>query len=240
MYLNTGTLTYTVKPGDTLYSVARRLNTTPAQLAQANPHANPYRIAAGLVLKLPPTSPAAVPAAAPATTYQPATSALRDEMRTLWEQHVWWTRELIISITAALPDESDVTWRLLMNPGQIAALFAPKFGADAAAEISRLLTEHLAIGAELIHAAQNGDAAAFEDANTRWYQNADQIAAALGGLGYGESEMRAMLYRHLDLTKEEVSRRIAGEYPQEIAVFDEIERQALQMADMLTAGILDK
>ncbi len=223
MYRNASNYTYQVQAGDTLYSVARRNSITPAQLMQANPQVNPYHVPIGATLKIPsafagkPASPSALSASAPvqalaAPGVMPkqtdailppvaAQSALRDEMRTLWEQHVWWTRELIISITSGLPDESDVTKRLLQNPVQIAALFEPAFGVTAANEVARLLTEHLMIGGELIHAAQDGDAAAYEDADRRWYENADAIAAALGSLGYDEPEMRAMLNRHLDLTK---------------------------------------
>lgn len=178
--------------------------------------------------------------AQPDLPYEAAPSlALHDQMRTLWEQHIWWTRELMISILASLPDEAEVTSRLLMNPDQIAALFRPAFGDQAAQTISRLLTEHLVIGAEIMKAAKENDTEAVADANQRWNENADAIAAALASLGpqFPEEEMREMLYRHLDLTREELAARLAGDYERDINAIDAIEQQALMMADVFSQGI---
>lgn len=175
-----------------------------------------------------------------AMPYEAAPSlALHDQMRTLWEQHVWWTRELMISILASLPDEAEVTSRLLENPDQIAALFRPAFGDQAAQTISRLLTEHLVIAAEIMKAAKENDTEAVADANQRWNENADAIAAALASLGpqFPEEEMRQMLYRHLDLTREELAARLAGDYERDINAIDAIEQQALMMADVFSQGI---
>jgi hypothetical protein len=167
------------------------------------------------------------------------TLALRDEMRTLWEQRVWWTRELILSIIEGLPDEAEVTSRLLENPDRIAALFRPAFGDQAAETLARLLSEHLIIGAEIMKAAKENDAEAVDDANQRWNANADAIAAALASLGpqFPEAETREMLRRHLDLTREELAGRLAGDYQRDIDAFDAIEQQALMTADFFSQGI---
>lgn len=49
---------YTVQPGDTLFSIARRYGTTPAQLAEINGITDPSKITAGQVLRLPADAPA--------------------------------------------------------------------------------------------------------------------------------------------------------------------------------------
>ena len=50
----------------------------------------------------------------------------------------------------------DVTQtRLLRNPRDIANVFRPYYGSNVANEIERLLTEHLAIGKDLIVALKN-------------------------------------------------------------------------------------
>lgn len=62
--------TYTVKAGDTLYSIARRYNITVSQLASANNISNPSLIRAGQILTIPGKSTSPSPAPAPAkTTY---------------------------------------------------------------------------------------------------------------------------------------------------------------------------
>ncbi len=57
--------TYTVKPGDTLFIIARRYNTTVAKLAQANNIKNVNVIRVGQVLKIPGTTPAPAPKPTP-------------------------------------------------------------------------------------------------------------------------------------------------------------------------------
>ena len=245
--------------GDTLYSVARKHGATLMELLAVNPDVNPRNVRVGTFVRIPyvgmsakAASATMPPANAPEYTAQNNTMveeeavpeetpslALHDQMRTLWEQHIWWTRELIISILSSLPDEAEVTNRLLENPDQIASLFRPAFGDQAARTISRLLTEHLVIGAEIMKAAKENDMEAVEDANERWNENADAIASALASLGpqFPEDEMREMLHRHLDLTREELTARLAEDYERDINAIDAIEQQALMMADVFSNGI---
>jgi len=49
-----------------------------------------------------------------------------------------------------------------------------------------------------------------------------------------------MLYTHLDLTTDEVSKRLAGKYKEDIEAFDAVEREAVMMADVFTEGIVNQ
>ncbi|WP_235440082.1 hypothetical protein [Paenibacillus sp. DMB20] len=49
-----------------------------------------------------------------------------------------------------------------------------------------------------------------------------------------------MLREHLRLLSEEVTARIAGDHSKNIALNDLIEPQALEMADMMTSGIIQQ
>lgn len=168
--------------------------------------------------------------------------ALRNEMRTLWEQHVAWTRMLIISIAHSLPDEELVTKRLLRNPTDMARVIAHYYGEENAAMFNKLFTNHLVLAAQLVKAAKAGnqqDAARYEK---QWYQNADQIASFLHKLNpyWSEQEMRSLLYEHLALTKAQAVARLSNDFATDIATFDKIERQALEMADAFTDGIVQQ
>ncbi|MFZ5989977.1 MAG: LysM peptidoglycan-binding domain-containing protein [Bacillota bacterium] len=48
-----GTVSYTIRPGDTFYSLARRFNTTVGAIASANPSVNPQRLSVGQVICIP-------------------------------------------------------------------------------------------------------------------------------------------------------------------------------------------
>ncbi|MOA27889.1 hypothetical protein D3C78_1487940 [compost metagenome] len=49
-----------------------------------------------------------------------------------------------------------------------------------------------------------------------------------------------MLHEHLKLTKDEAVYQLTGQYQQSIDTYDKIEKQALEMADVLTKGIVQQ
>lgn len=165
---------------------------------------------------------------------------LNNRLRTLWEQHVFWTRLFINSAAFNLPDIGFVTQRLLRNPRDFEVLLKPLYGQQIAASFATLFTSHLTIAAELVQAAIAGNAAVVADAERRWYQNADQIAAFLAHINpfWSEQEWRRMLREHLALTQQEAVAVITGDYATSTALLDKIEVQALEMADMMTEGIV--
>jgi len=165
---------------------------------------------------------------------------LINNMRLVWSQHVYWTRMLLISIAERLKDLDAVTARLMQNPKDIGAVFAGYYAPEAVDVITRLLTEHLQIGAELITALRDKKTAQAAELDRQWYANADQMAAAFSSINpyYDQRVWQDMLYRHLDLTKQEVAARLAGNYPADIRAFDAVEAEALGMADMFVAGIM--
>jgi hypothetical protein len=50
--------------------------------------------------------------------------------------------------------------------------------------------------------------------------------------------MKEMLYEHLDLTTSEVVARLTGDWAADVAAYDAIHLQALEMADELSTGIV--
>jgi hypothetical protein len=163
-------------------------------------------------------------------------------MRQAWEQHVYWTRMLLISIAERLNDQNAVTARLLQNPIDIANIFSDFYPIEAANIIERLLTEHLQIGAALITALRDGNSIEAETLKRQWYMNADRMSDAFNSINpfYNREEVRTMLYNHLDLTTQEVLMRLAGNYPADIAAFDRVEQEALMMADYFSSGIIQQ
>jgi hypothetical protein len=169
-----------------------------------------------------------------------AQAGLNNSLRLLWEQHVVWTRLTIISMVFSLPDVDLVTGRLLRNPKDFEALLKPLYGDRTASRFADLLTSHLVIAAELVSAAKAGDTGAAADAERRWYANADEIAAFLGSINpyWSVRQWQTMLHEHLALTKTEAVNILTGKYEEGITVFDQIEKQALEMADVMTSGII--
>lgn len=162
-------------------------------------------------------------------------------MDKLWEDHVTWTRMFIISVTSDLPDADTAAQRLLQNQVDIGNAIKPIYGDEAGEQLTSLLNDHILIAAELIAAAKAGDTAKFENANGRWYDNADQIATFLNSANpdhWPLAEMESMMSSHLDLTLEEASARLNGDWSGDVVAYDKVHDGILQMAHMLTEGII--
>jgi hypothetical protein len=162
-------------------------------------------------------------------------------MDALWEDHVTWTRIFIISVTSDLPDADAAAQRLLQNQVDIGNAIKPLYGDEAGEQLTALLNDHILIAADLLAAAKTGDTAKFQDANERWYENADQIAVFLNSANpkhWSLAEMQSMMSMHLDLTLEEASARLNGDWAGDVAAYDKVPHEILQMAHMLTKGII--
>jgi hypothetical protein len=165
----------------------------------------------------------------------------RNDMRKLWEDHVTWTRLAIISLTTNSPDTDATVGRLLQNQADIGNAIKPFYGEAAGQGLTGLLRSHILIAADLIAAAKAGDASAVADAQDRWTANADDIAAFLAAANprfWPLDDMKAMLHDHLALTTDEALARLHADWDADIAAYDEIHVQALDMADMLSTGII--
>jgi hypothetical protein len=169
--------------------------------------------------------------------------AFRDQVRKLWEDHITWTRLYIVSAATLpdnLPDIGPTADRLFANQDDIGAAVGAFFGERAGNRLATLLREHIGLAAQAIAAAKGGDNAGLQSALDDWYANANRIARFLHNLNpdfWPLREMRMHMREHLDLTLEEAVARLHGDYAADIAAYDKVHVQILQMADMLANGI---
>lgn len=234
-----GGFTYRVQSGDHYSLLAQRFHTTVGKLMMANPGVNPYYLHVGQYITIPNAQPA-YDYARQNQSYSQAAVDLLSDNRSLWEEHVAWTRMAIISLVFKLPDVDFVIARLLQNATDMGEMIKPIYGEAAAARYSTLIKEHLLFAADLVKAAIAGDQQAAMTAEKKWYANADEIAAFLSKINrfLPEEEVRKMFYHHLDLTKQEAVSMINKEYQKDIAIYDEIEEQARDMADTISKAMI--
>jgi len=162
-------------------------------------------------------------------------------MDKLWEDHVTWTRVYIISVTSSLPEADIAAQRLLQNQVDIGNAIKPVYGDEAGEQLTSLLNDHILIAADLLAAAKAGDTDKFEDAHKRWYDNADQIATFLNSANpdhWPLADIQSMMNSHLDLTLEEATTRLNADWSGDVAAYDKVHDEILQMAGMLTQGIV--
>jgi len=165
---------------------------------------------------------------------------LKNNVRMLWEQHGAWTRMAIMSMVFGLPDEELVINRLLQNPVDFANALKIFYGDKISSKFSDLLKAHLVIAAQLVKAAKAGDNKSAAEAEKKWYENADEIAIFLNSINpyWSRESWKTMLYEHLALVKAEAVAMLTKDYAAGIKVYDKIESQALEMADMMAEGII--
>lgn len=173
---------------------------------------------------------------------KPSAGELQTEMRRLWEDHITWTRNVILNIMDDLPGTGEAVNRLLQNQEDIGNAIRPYYGAAAGGQLTGLLREHITIAASLLTALKVNNTTALNDANVQWEANADAIATFLSSANpaWQLDEMKAMMREHLSLTAAEAVARKQRDYAADVAAYDQVHRQALAMADMLSGGIVQQ
>ena len=228
---------YTIKPGDTLYNLAMQYGTTVQDIIGTNLALEPYNLRVGQRIYI-------YPDYNQNNDYWVSRNEVRllEQMNLVWEQHIMWTRMLLISIAENLKDLEATQTRLLENPKDIADVFRTYYGNNVANEIQRLLTEHLVIGKDLIVALKNKNQEQANSLSLKWYQNADSMAEAFSSINpfYPKEEIRRMLYEHLRLTTEEVNARLKGNYPADIKAYDMVQEEILRMSQFFVNGIVSQ
>jgi hypothetical protein len=167
--------------------------------------------------------------------------AFHDGMRKLWEDHVTWTRLAIVSFAADLPDLPATEARLLRNQTDIGNAVKPYYGKKAGNQLTALLRQHILGAVALLQAAKAGDQAQIEQASDAWYANAKQIADFLHRANphnWPRADLRSMMKIHLDQTLDEATHRLTGDFGADIRDYEHIHRHILEMADMLSDGIM--
>ncbi len=160
-------------------------------------------------------------------------------MRKLWEDHIVWTRNFIISAIAGLQDLNAVTNRLLQNQDDIGTAIKPYYGDDAGTKLTKLLREHILIAAKVVKAAKANNKTALDKAQKEWTQNADEIATFLSSANpnWSKSDLLDALQSHLDLTTQEAAARLHKKWNEDIKAYDTNHEHMLMFSDSLVDGI---
>lgn len=164
---------------------------------------------------------------------------LKMTMRKLWEEHITYTRNYIVSALAGLPDSEAVAKRLLRNQDDIGSAIKPYYGDAAGQKLAALLREHIRIATEVVKAAKAGEKGRLAKAQSKWSANGRDIAAFLSGANpkWSRKSLEPMLQQHLDLTTAEVVARLNKDWAADIKAYDDGHEHMLMFADMLADGI---
>jgi hypothetical protein len=166
--------------------------------------------------------------------------ALNAEMRVLWSDHALWTRNVIINIVDGAPGTTEAVNRLLQNQVDLGDAIKPYYGNAAGDTLTVLLKEHITLAADLLVAAKDDNTSAYNTALASWYVNGDEIAAFLNTANpdnWKLADWKTMMKTHLDLTLEEATARLSGDYSADVAAYDKVYEELMMMSDMISEGI---
>jgi hypothetical protein len=176
---------------------------------------------------------------------QPKLSAkalsLHAAMDKLWEDHITWTRMVIVDFAAGLPDLKTAEARLLRNQADIGNAIKPYYGRAAGNTLTRLLRTHILEAVPVLEDAKAGNTAKLAQDQRAWHANAHQIAVFLSKANprnWPLGMMDTMMKRHLALTTNEAVARLTGHWRADVAAYDQVHAEILEMSAMLSDGII--
>jgi len=168
-------------------------------------------------------------------------AALESAMDKLWEDHITWTRMVIVDFAAGLPDLRVAETRLLRNQADIGNAVKPYYGAAAGNKLTSLLRTHILEAVPVLQYAKAGDKPKLTKALAAWYANAHQIATFLARANphnWPQAMMDSMMREHLALTTKEAVARLEGHWAADVAAYDQVHAEILDMSHMLATGIV--
>jgi hypothetical protein len=169
-----------------------------------------------------------------------AAATLRQNMRKLWSDHVFWTRDYIVAAVGDQPDVQAAAARLMKNQEDLGAAVASFYGKDAGDRLTSLLKEHISIATDIIKFAKAGDKTAQQQADARWHRNGEAIADFLSkaNTNWPRQTLVDMMNTHLSTTTDEVVARLTKNWDADVKAFDKVYDHILAMADALSDGII--
>jgi hypothetical protein len=170
------------------------------------------------------------------TFYQENNSAISDfrlKSRSLWNDHISYTRNVIISSIANLPDVSDVSSRLLRNQEDIGLLISPYYSFEEVATLVALLKQHIVIAVDVLNDV--------EGARNNWYLNGVELLNHMSSMNrvfWPVSSTEPLWSRHMVFTSEEMSARKAQDWPRDILNYDNNHLTINQFSDLFANGVI--
>lgn len=194
------------------------------------------RLALGILLTA--LAAGTIPAAAQ-EAMSPKAMEVKTAMRKLWEDHITYTRNAVISILSDLKDQDAVVKRLMKNQEEIGNAIKPYYGEEAGNKLTTLLKEHISEAADVVKAAKSKNVVSLKGNQDKWKANARDISDFLADANpkWDRGKLKSMLLRHLDLTTGEVVSRLARRWEQDINNYDNGHDHMLMFSDMLVEGI---
>ncbi len=188
----------------------------------------------------------AAPSATPLTsstasiTAESAQSKLYVAMQDLWEQHMEWTYDTVTAFATNPASLTTTLGRLLQNQVDIGNAIVPYYGQAAGNQLTTLLKAHINGYVPLLKDAKAGNTAAANQDFAAILANGRQIGAFLGQANphWSAAQMAQMMTVHNQQTLTYATDILTSKWAQAVIDYGVAEAHMVQMADMLSQGII--
>lgn len=173
------------------------------------------------------------------TKQQEQAQKLRDLMRISWLEHSYLIRMFLVSVAGDIDDQQEIVEKLIENADEIANLFAKYYPQNVVRELRDLLMEHVELTGSYITMKRSGENGKEEELLKQMKENDEKLADLLSGETpeYDRTELLEMMDRHQQLFQQAAMERFAGDYKKDMDTFQELKKQALDIADYLSNGL---
>ena len=182
-----------------------------------------------------PSLPAAPAVAQPITTRL----ELRDEVRRLWAQRGFWTRNYLVDVLDELPSQDTTLQRLMQNQVALGEAMKPFHGDAAGTQLTAALQENVTHAGQLIIATRDGEEVLVEHLTARWQESTDRLAEILAdqNQALSRTELQLQLRRLRDATLQQVNERLAKNWDGELSATDAAMAHSLLLADAIAGAL---
>ncbi len=171
----------------------------------------------------------------------PKTVELRLTLRDLWQNHIFWVRNVVLATkfkdkgAAKVAEEQAV-----QNAKDIANAVVPYYGKEAGDKLFNLLAGHYAAIKEYMNADFAGNKKGMDAAKSKMLKNADEIAAFLSSANpnWPKQALVSALYAHGGYHMSQINEIHANNFSAEAKTWASMKDQVNQIADTLAEGIV--
>jgi hypothetical protein len=162
----------------------------------------------------------------------------KEKLRKLWSDHVFWTREAIISHLDFNPDIpiDNIVQRLYKNQDDLSQVFSEHYTPKIGNAVKNLLDEHITIVANLIIGVKTKDPPEkIEQIAENAINNAKTIAINLNKINkkFGsKQDLTKQFVKHVELVFDQIKN------PNDLEIFDDALNHILKMADKMAIGFI--
>jgi hypothetical protein len=168
-------------------------------------------------------------------------SNLLFSVRSLWRDMVTWGRAYMVSRFAGL-SSSDVEFnRLYQIPQEFGNIMQVIFGYDNAQKFVQYISQQIVLIRSMVEAQMAGDVNLANQLIRQLYSLADERASFMTSINpfWDLTDTRNLIYNFLQLTIEEITAFLSGDYQRDIDIYDRLLHHTDNMGDYLTQGIIN-